>query len=150
MHTVISQRAQAIRGVSLKVLTSETYRGPSGDSQETNTKIYDLLIKLHFRSNSPCIKFIPVFYRKNKYSNVVNGDVRQTSTGNSCGTSRGPNFATFQGCPRGVSQTCFLNSIHKHIKLTLTGYSRLYSEWQWQIIQCSLWFKKIMKQNKTW
>ena len=55
MHTVISQRAQAIRGVSLKVLTSETYRGPSGDSQETNTKIYDLLIKLHFRSNSPCI-----------------------------------------------------------------------------------------------
>ena len=28
-----------------------------------------------------------------------------------------------------VGQTCFLNYTHKHIKLTLAGYSRLYSEW---------------------
>ena len=27
-----------------------------------------------------------------------------------------------------VSQPCFLNSIHKHIKLVLAGYSRLYSD----------------------
>ena len=31
---------------------------------------------------------------------------------------------------RTVGQTCFLNSYQKHIKLTLTGYSRLYSEWE--------------------
>ena len=30
---------------------------------------------------------------------------------------------------RDVGQTCFLNSTHKHVKLTLTGYSRHYSEW---------------------
>ena len=29
------------------------------------------------------------------------------------------------GRSRDVSQTCFLNSTHKYIKLTLTGYSRL-------------------------
>ena len=27
-----------------------------------------------------------------------------------------------------VGHTCFLNSTHKYIKLTLTGYSRLYNE----------------------
>ena len=41
-----------------KVLTSETYRGPLGDFQGTNTKIYDSLIKLYFRSNSPCITYV--------------------------------------------------------------------------------------------
>ena len=39
--------------------------------------------------------FIPVFYRKNKYSNLLNVDARETSTGSSCGTSRGPNNGTF-------------------------------------------------------
>ena len=34
---------------------------------------------------------ITVFYWKNKYSKVVNGDVHGTSTGRSCRTSRGPN-----------------------------------------------------------
>ena len=29
-----------------------------------------------------------------------------------------------------VGHTCFLNSTNKHIKLTLTGYSRIYNEWQ--------------------
>ena len=28
-----------------------------------------------------------------------------------------------------VGHSCFLNSTHKHIKLTLTGYSRLYTGW---------------------
>ena len=32
------------------------------------------------------------------------------------------------GRSRDVGHTCFLSSTHKHIKLTLTGYSRLYSE----------------------
>ena len=49
------------RGRSLKVLTSGTYREPSGDSQGTNTKIDDLMIKLYFRSNSPCIAYLFLF-----------------------------------------------------------------------------------------
>ena len=56
-----------------------------------------------------------------KYSNVLNGDVRETFTGSSCGTPRGLNNRTFLGHPWNVG--------HKHIELTLTGYSRLYSEW---------------------
>ena len=39
----------------LKVLTSGTYREPSGDPQGTNTKTNNLMKKLLFRSNSPCI-----------------------------------------------------------------------------------------------
>ena len=39
----------------LKVLTSGTYRRPSGDSQGTNTIIVVLMKKLFFRCNSPCI-----------------------------------------------------------------------------------------------
>ena len=84
------------------------------------------MTKLYFRNNSPYTS-IPVSYRKNKYSNVLNGDIHETSTRPSCGTFRGPNNGTFLGRPRDVGQTCFLDSIHKHIKLTLTGYSRLYS-----------------------
>ena len=75
--------------------------------------------------------FIPVLYRKNKYSKVLNGDIHGTSTGTSCRTSQGPNDGTFQGCPRDVGQTLFLKSTHKHnkhIKFTFRGYSRLYSE----------------------
>ena len=34
----------------LKVLTSGTYRGPSGDSQGTNTKINNFMRKLFFKS----------------------------------------------------------------------------------------------------
>ena len=36
----------------LKILMSGTYRGPSGDSQRTNTKTDDFMKKLLFRSNS--------------------------------------------------------------------------------------------------
>ena len=50
-----------------------------------------------------------------------------TSPGPSCGMSRGPNDGTFWGSSWYVGHTCFLNSTQKHIKLTLTGYSRLYS-----------------------
>ena len=52
MHPVITHSAQDNLGTfpegPFKVLTFESYRGPSGDSQETNTKIYDLLIKLYY------------------------------------------------------------------------------------------------------
>ena len=40
----------------LKVLTSGTYKGPSGGSLETNTKIHDFMKKLFFRSNSQIFK----------------------------------------------------------------------------------------------
>ena len=49
----------------LKILTSRTYKGPSGDSQGTKTKIDDLMKKLIFRSNSPYITCLfPFFTRR--------------------------------------------------------------------------------------
>ena len=50
---------------------------------------------------------ITIFYWKSKYLKVLNGDVNGTSTGPSCGASRGPKL---------------------NIKLVTQGYSRLYSE----------------------
>ena len=54
----VTQPARDVPGTSpegpLKILTSGTSRGPSGDSQGTNTKIDDLMKKLFFRCNSPC------------------------------------------------------------------------------------------------
>ena len=47
---------------SLKVLTLGTYRGPSGDPQGTNTKTDDLIKKLIFGSNSPCISYLFLFF----------------------------------------------------------------------------------------
>ena len=38
-----------------------TYKGPSGDSQGTNTKIYDFMKKLFFISNSRCITYLFLF-----------------------------------------------------------------------------------------
>ena len=76
----------------LKFLTSRTCRGPSGDSQRTNTKVDNFMKKLIFRSNSPCIKYLFLFsYRKNKYLKVLNGDVHGASTGPSCETTLGTN-----------------------------------------------------------
>ena len=48
--------------------------------------------------------------------------------GTNCEMSWQSNHGTFWGRPRGVGHTCFLNSTQKDIKLTLTGYSRLYNE----------------------
>ena len=66
---------------------------------------------------------------KNKFSKVLNEDVYETSTRPGWETSRGPNDGTFSGRLRDVGHTWFLNSTHKHIKVTLSGYSRLYSEY---------------------
>ena len=58
IQTLITQPAREVPGTSpegpLKVLTSETSRGPSRDSQGTNTKTDDLMKKLFFRCNSSC------------------------------------------------------------------------------------------------
>ena len=77
---------------SLKVLTSGTYRGPSGDSQGTNTKTDELMKKLFFKSNSPCITYVILFSTGKKYSKVIRDvrDVHGTSMGPSCGSSRRP------------------------------------------------------------
>ena len=129
-----TQPARNVPGTSLEgllnVVTSETSKGPSEDSLGTNTKIDNLMKKNVFRCNSPCFThFSCSFYWKNKYSEDLNGDVHGTYTGPSCRTSRGTNDAT--GDVRGTSVIdVFLNSTHKHIELTLTGYSKLSSELQ--------------------
>ena len=66
---------------------------------------------------------VTVFYWKNKYSKVLNGDAHGTTTRPSCGTSQGPNDRTFWERPEDVGRRGFLNSTQKPIKLTLTGYS---------------------------
>ena len=72
-----TQPANDVLGTSpegpVEILTSRTYRGPSGDLQGTNAKIDGFMKQLFFRSNSP--------YRKNKYSKVLNREVHGTSTG---------------------------------------------------------------------
>ena len=75
-------------------------------------KIDDLMSNLFFRCNNP------VFYRKNKYSKVLNGDVCGTSTEPSCATSQGTNYGTLWGRSRDVRRSCFINSTRKHINLT--------------------------------
>ena len=42
----------------LNIVMSQTYRGPSGYPQEKNTKTYDLMKKMFFRGNSPCIIYL--------------------------------------------------------------------------------------------
>ena len=131
------QPAHDVLGTSpegpLKVLMSRTYRRPSEGSQGTNTKIDDL-IKLMIddfqKQQSQYYISIPAFYRKNKYSKVINGNIQGTSTGPSYETPWVPNDGTLQGRQQDVGQTYFLDSTNKHIKLTLSGYSRLCNEWQ--------------------
>ena len=47
----------------LKVVMSKTYRGLSGDPHGTTTKTDDLMKKLFFRSNSPCITYVSLFQK---------------------------------------------------------------------------------------
>ena len=77
---------------SLKVLTSGTYKGSSGDSQGTNTKTDELTKKLFFKSNSPCITYVILFSAGKKNSKVIRDvrDVHGTSMGPNCGSSRRP------------------------------------------------------------
>ena len=80
--------------------------------------------KVFFRYNSPCFTHLLLFFTG---KNVPSFGPRE-STGPSCGTSRGPNDGMFWGRLQDFGHICILNSTQKHIKFTLTGYSRLYSE----------------------
>ena len=61
-----TQPAQDVLGTypedHLKVLTFETYEGPSRNSQGTNTRIDDFMKKLFFRSNSSCNTYLFLFF----------------------------------------------------------------------------------------
>ena len=57
-----TQPTHAVSGTSpedpLKVIMSGTYKGSSGHSPGTNTKIDNFMKKLFFRRNSPCITYL--------------------------------------------------------------------------------------------
>ena len=54
-----------------------------------------IVLVLHICKDIKFLTFVSVFYRKNKYSNTLNGYVHGTSTGPSCETSLGPNDGKF-------------------------------------------------------
>ena len=60
--SLLTQSAHDIPGTyvegPLKVLTSGTYRGPSGDSRGTNTKINDLTKKLFLEAIALVLLFL--------------------------------------------------------------------------------------------
>ena len=119
-NTVITQLAQDYTGTSpkgdVKVLTSRTYRGASMTLRGPILKfmVYDLLIKLHFRSNSPCITYLFWSFTGKKIFKCSKRDIRETSTHSSCGTSLGPNNETLQRRPRDVSQNVFKFNSQTH------------------------------------
>ena len=79
--------------------------------------------KLFFRCNSPCFTHLFLFFTGKK-------NIQRSKWGRPQDpvAGRGPNDGTFWGRPQDVGYACFLNSTHKHIKCTLTSYSRHNSE----------------------
>ena len=81
--------------------------------------------KIFFKCNSPC--FTHLFY----YFLLEKEIFRSSKWGHPWdvyGTLWGQNDGKFWGRQRDVGHSCFLNSTQKHIKLTLTGYSRLLTQ----------------------
>ena len=111
----------------LKVLTSGTYRGPFRGISEDSSKFDDFIEKLLFRSNSPCITYLFLFFTEEKmFKRSKRGrpwDVYRTQLRDVHGTKWWDVLGTSMGRR---SKICFLDSTHKHIKLNLTGYSRHY------------------------
>ena len=111
----------------LNVLTSGTYRGLSGDQ----SKNWWFNKKWSFRSNSLCITYLFLFLHEEQ------NDIQKFDTGTSTGRLwdqvAGRSGDQIMGCSRHVRGTLvkyvFFKSTHKHIKLTLAGFSRLYNEW---------------------
>ena len=92
----------------LKVLTPGTCEGPSGDSQGTNTKVDDLMKKIFFRRNSPCITYLFLFFTER-------ANIQKFLTGTSRGRLRVPAAGRPGDQMMDVDPTCFfkLNS-QKH------------------------------------
>ena len=117
---------------SLKVLTSVTYRGPSGYPQGTNKKTDDLM-KIFFFRNIALLDIYYCFLQEEQifksYKRVRPRDFYKTQLWDVPGTEWWDVIGTSAGRLRDIGQTCFLNSTHKHSKLTLIVYSRLQNEW---------------------
>ena len=64
-----------------------------------------------------------VFYWKNKYSKVLNGDVHGTSKDPVAGRPGDQMMGRSVDVRGEVGHIDFINSTQKHIKLTLTSYS---------------------------
>ena len=73
-----TQPAHDVRWKSTERLTSRTYKEPSGYSQGTNIKIDDFMKKLSFRSNSPFITYLFLFFTGR--TNVLNVQKFKSST----------------------------------------------------------------------
>ena len=99
-----------------------------GDLQGTNTETDDLMKKCFLDTIVLVLHIHYCFSLEKQIFKISEWGRPRASTGPECGTSRGPNDGTFWGRPQDFSHTCFLNSTQKHIKLTLTSYSKLYSE----------------------
>ena len=90
-----------------RILSEILWRSPKRtnvqDLQETFRRLSEdqyknlwFVEKKLFRSISLCVTCF-CFYKKGKYSEVLNGDIPGTSTAPTCGTSRAPSYATFYG-----------------------------------------------------
>ena len=79
-----------------------------------------------FLCNRPCITYLFLFL-------TGRTNIQKFQTGTSMGRLRGPvagrPWDQVMGRSAGSRSKYFLNSTYKHFKLTLTGDSRLYSEW---------------------
>ena len=99
---------------------SWTYRGPSGYSQGINTKVYDLMIKLYLRSNSPCITYLFLFFTgRTSTQNIQMG----TSMGRLRHPVLGPLGDQMMGSSKDVQGT-----LVKHFLKNSTNLSNLLSQ----------------------
>ena len=70
------------------------YKGPTGDSHGTNKNIDDVMKKLFFRSNRPCITYLSLFF---------------TGRANIQDPVAGSPWEQMMGRSKDVGQTYFLN-----------------------------------------
>ena len=122
IHLVYTQPAHNVPGTSpegpLKALTFGTYKGLSRDLEGTNTKIDDLIKKLSFWSDSPCITYLLLLF-----TGRTNIQMFQT------GTSKGCVRDVVEGNPGDQIMRRFRNfrgmSVEHVFKIQLTSISNL-------------------------
>ena len=122
-----TQPAREVLGTSsegpLKVVTSGTSAGPSGDSQGTNRKIDDLMKKVFFRCNSLCFTYLLLFLLEKQICKSPKQGRPRDVYGTYLWDVPGTRWWDVLGKSPGRRSYMFL----KHIKLTLKVYTRLYS-----------------------